>query len=363
MLGHDCFLCVFGSIEARNAVLCGGPWFIGGNIIGLDRWMPHFSPELMEGLSSLVWIQLPNLPLQYWDDCNNARIASKIGVPLWIDAQTGNWGRREYARVCVRMCLDKKLQPGIWINRMNGRFYQKVEYEGIGLLCFGCGKVGHRKEFCPSRVVGQGGNKVRRVEEQLKQGGKGECSSAQNLGRNGKLDPIQPKKMVLPVVKTEDGSKGKSVDSRDKGGNADSHDECNGGNVITEEGSQESEDQMGPWIQVPSRRRRTTRTQGKNKENMGSKQNFNIPKQVDLNKVQVPDSKLKPTHKQSRMGFKQRLLFTTGIRMANRANALKELNQLGPILEAPRKRKKEMLVDHDCEDISGEDASPLLFNV
>ncbi|PKU62397.1 hypothetical protein MA16_Dca024699 [Dendrobium catenatum] len=43
------------------------------------------------------------------------------------------------------------------------------------------------------------------------------------------------------------------------------------------------------------------------------------------------------------MGFKQRLPFTVGIRMANRANALKELNQLGPILEVPRKRKKEMM--------------------
>ncbi|KAI0488433.1 hypothetical protein KFK09_028264 [Dendrobium nobile] len=341
-LGHDCFICVFGSTEARNAILCGGPWFIEGNIVGLDRWTPQFSPESMEGLSSPVWIRLPNLPLQYWDDCNIARIASKIGVPLWIDAQTGNWGRREYARVCVRMCLDWKLQSGIWINGMNGRFYQKVEYEGIGILCYGCGKVGHWKEFCPSRAVGQGGNEARRTEEHLKQGGKGDGSSTQNLGKNGKLDPIQTKKMVLPVVKTEDSVKGKAVDSREKGGNAEAHDECNGSKVGMEEGSQDNEDHTGPWIQVPPRRRRTTRAQGKNKENVGSKQSFNIPRKVDLNKVQVPDSQLKPTHKQSRMGFKQRLPFTAGIRMANRANALKELNQLGPMVEAPRKRKKKM---------------------
>ncbi|XP_020682076.2 uncharacterized protein LOC110099311 [Dendrobium catenatum] len=330
--------------------------------MGLDRWTPHFSPESMEGLSSPVWIRLPNLPLQYWDDCNNARIALKIGVPLWIDAQTGNWGRREYARVCVRMCLDRKLQSGIWINGMNGRFYQKVVYEGIGILCYGCGKVGHQKEFCPSKAVGQGGNETRRAEELSKQGDKGDGNSAQKLSKNGILDPIQTKKTVLPVVKIEDGGKGKAVDGRKKGGNAEAHDECNGGKVGMEEGSQNNEDHTGPWIQVPPLRRRTAQAQGKNKENVGSKQNFNFPKQVDLNKVQVPDSKVKPTHKQIGMGFKQRLPFTDGIRMNNRANALKELNQLGPMVEAPRKRKKEMLGEHDCANISGGDASPLVFN-
>lgn len=154
MLGYDCFVCIFVSTEARDAMLCGGPWFIGGDIVGLDRWTPSFSLESMEGLSSPVWIRLPNLPLQYWDACNISRIASGIGVPLSINAQTGNWGRREYAWVCVRMNLANKLLAGIWVNGMNGKFYQKVEYEGIGIMCFGCGKVGHQKELCPSKNRG-----------------------------------------------------------------------------------------------------------------------------------------------------------------------------------------------------------------
>ncbi|PKU73479.1 hypothetical protein MA16_Dca008043 [Dendrobium catenatum] len=115
-MGFDCFICIFSYVEARDEVLCGGPWFIGGNLIGLDRWSPDFSPTSMEGLSSPVWIHLPNLPLLYWDDDNISRIASRIGTPLWIDAQTGNWGRREYARVCVRMNLANKLQAGVWVN-------------------------------------------------------------------------------------------------------------------------------------------------------------------------------------------------------------------------------------------------------
>ncbi|PKU59276.1 hypothetical protein MA16_Dca027819 [Dendrobium catenatum] len=48
------------------------------------------------------------------------------------------------------------------------------------------------------------------------------------------------------------------------------------------------------------------------------------------------------------------ILRNTGMRSVNRF-------QLGPIEEFPRKRKKEMLGDHDREDISGGDTSPFVF--
>ncbi|PKU84709.1 hypothetical protein MA16_Dca027323 [Dendrobium catenatum] len=57
-------------------------------------------------------------------------------------------------------------------------------------------------------------------------------------------------------------------------------------------GAQEDEEAVGPWIQVPPRRRR----------------------QVDLSKVSLPHSKVRPTEVQKRMGFKKPLPFTAGIR-------------------------------------------------
>ncbi|KAL0915379.1 hypothetical protein M5K25_015791 [Dendrobium thyrsiflorum] len=98
-IGQDCFVCTFASLEARDAVLYGGPWFIRG-------------------------------------------------TPLWIDVQTSEWGRRDYARVCVRLDLAKKIQIGIWINGINGQFYQRMEYEGLSLCCFHCGRIGHKQEGC-----------------------------------------------------------------------------------------------------------------------------------------------------------------------------------------------------------------------
>ncbi|XP_028549387.1 uncharacterized protein LOC114579333 [Dendrobium catenatum] len=324
-LGADCFICIFISVEARNEVLRGGPWFIGGNLVGLDRWTTNFSPASMEGLSSPVWIRLPNFPLQYWDECNIARIATKIGTPLWIDALTANWGRREYARVCVRMNMANKLQVGVWVKGWNGRFYQKVEYEGIGIMCFGCGKIGHRRDHCPLKDGGHGDGGMRKAGEQLKQN--------------------------EPTVKNPEQSSGR-IERAEK--------ECD----------QENDEEVGPWIQVPPRRRRNMRPSGRNFVGNNNRQLQGNLKQVDLGKVEAPQSTLRPTHKQSKMGFKKPLPFTAGmpppLPKTNRFKFMKELSQLGPITESSRKRRKELTdITNGGEDspidYGGGDASPFVF--
>ncbi|KAL0922998.1 hypothetical protein M5K25_007039 [Dendrobium thyrsiflorum] len=104
----------------------------------------------MVGLSSPMSIRLPHLPLLYWDNTNLARVASFFGKPLWVDAQTNSWGRNAFARVCVRMDRGAKFPPGVWISGLHGKFFQRVEYEGISHLCYHCGLVGHKISHCPN---------------------------------------------------------------------------------------------------------------------------------------------------------------------------------------------------------------------
>ncbi|PKU64091.1 hypothetical protein MA16_Dca007997 [Dendrobium catenatum] len=60
------------------------------------------------------------------------------------------WGRREFARACIRINLNSKLPCGIWIECLNGRFYKKVEYENLSSICFKCGRIGHKDFVCPN---------------------------------------------------------------------------------------------------------------------------------------------------------------------------------------------------------------------
>ncbi|KAI0492114.1 hypothetical protein KFK09_026379 [Dendrobium nobile] len=148
ILGGGWFLCSFSSKEMVKAMLLGGPWFVNDHIIGMEKWTPEFNSSLTKGLSSPIWVRLPNLPLQCWDEKNVACIASRVGIPLMIDGNMFNWGRREFAKICVRIQFDQPLPLEVWVDSLGGRFFQKVEYEKVSNLCFACGKIGHVDKNC-----------------------------------------------------------------------------------------------------------------------------------------------------------------------------------------------------------------------
>ncbi|XP_020694445.2 uncharacterized protein LOC110108230 [Dendrobium catenatum] len=293
----------------------------------------------MEGLSSPVWIRLPNLPLQYWDECNIARIASRFGTPLWIDAQTGSWGRREYARVCVRMNLATKLLDGVWINGWKGKFFQPMEYEGIGVMCYGCGRVGHRKEQCPSRQNSS--------ESRYLNGSRGMQPPRNQAGKSPITPPPSRPSGVDLGTSSMYGTASASAD-----GPAPPPSACRAS-------AEDNEDEVGPWIQVLPRRRRNSRVPNNGGPSSTSKGKGIAPKQVDLSKVGVPQSKVRPTQVQKCMGFKKPLPFTAGIRretpVVNRFSLDKELSLLESPVEIPQKRKKE-----EGGTVCGGDASPLV---
>ncbi|XP_028549414.1 uncharacterized protein LOC110100125 [Dendrobium catenatum] len=147
-LGTGWVLCSFKNPETMEEVITGGPWYVKGHVVGLDKWSPMFSTNSLKGISTPLWIRLPNLSLQCWDDINICRIASKVGKPYLLDGNSFQWSRREYARVCVRVPLNEKLPLGVWVEGLYGKFFQKIIYEGISKLCYECAFIGHTITAC-----------------------------------------------------------------------------------------------------------------------------------------------------------------------------------------------------------------------
>ncbi|XP_020702303.1 uncharacterized protein LOC110113924 [Dendrobium catenatum] len=146
--GMGWYLWSFKKLDAMEGVISSSPWFVNGHIVGKEWWLTKFFPSSMKGLTSPIWIRIPQFPLQCWDENNVAMIASMVGVPLMLDGNMFQWGRREFARVCVRVELDKPLPMGVWVIGKAGRFFQKVEYERISSFCYECGMVGQDKVNC-----------------------------------------------------------------------------------------------------------------------------------------------------------------------------------------------------------------------
>jgi len=75
-------------------------------------------------------------------------IGKAIGNVLRVDTVTGSETRGRFAKLYVQVDVEKPLVTAIRI----GRREQQICYEGIYKLCFGCGRLGHRKEHCPHLI-------------------------------------------------------------------------------------------------------------------------------------------------------------------------------------------------------------------
>ncbi|KAI9121075.1 hypothetical protein K1719_008108 [Acacia pycnantha] len=72
------------------------------------------------------------------------RIGNMIGKTLKIDRTTAFSEKGGFARMCVEVDLQKPLLPGFSHFGEERRF----KYEGLHLVCFTCGRYGHRMDQC-----------------------------------------------------------------------------------------------------------------------------------------------------------------------------------------------------------------------
>ncbi|PKI42201.1 hypothetical protein CRG98_037440 [Punica granatum] len=137
-LPNNFYAARFSSVDAKEWVMLGGPWIIQGHYLTVREWTNDFNPRVSRITKAAVWVQIPNLPMDYHTDLSLRRIGYALGRTMKIDKHTQGLIRGNYARLCV-----------------------EVEYEGLNLICFHCGRYGHGNETCLSmeatdQVIGSG---------------------------------------------------------------------------------------------------------------------------------------------------------------------------------------------------------------
>ncbi|KAG6600114.1 hypothetical protein SDJN03_05347, partial [Cucurbita argyrosperma subsp. sororia] len=121
------------------------PWSIPNLCIYAFRWTPDFKPSEAINSSVDVWIRLHELSIEYYDEEILRQIAATIGgVLVKFDPVTKNRRKCKFARICIRINLCDPLPSMIKL----GRIQQKIEYEGLDLLCPNCRLVHDLKQNC-----------------------------------------------------------------------------------------------------------------------------------------------------------------------------------------------------------------------
>ncbi|CAL1388660.1 unnamed protein product [Linum trigynum] len=124
----------------------GGPLMIGGHYLTVRPWRKGLNPRTGEVASTMVWVRLPGLPIEFINREAVERIASRIGRPIKVDNATQNGDMGRFARVCVEVDLTKPLLSQFKIERST--YY--IEFEGLHQICTECGRNGHTTKTCPN---------------------------------------------------------------------------------------------------------------------------------------------------------------------------------------------------------------------
>ncbi|XP_026378363.1 uncharacterized protein LOC113272781 [Papaver somniferum] len=96
----------------------------------------------------MVWVQLPGLSLEYWDEKTLFKISRAIGNPIKVDAATLNYQSGYYAKVLIKIDLAKNIPNKLWIVTGYGAFSQGVTLTNLPKFCHKCKIVGHQISEC-----------------------------------------------------------------------------------------------------------------------------------------------------------------------------------------------------------------------
>lgn len=144
----------FYSAEDYNRVLEGEPWIILGHYLTVTKWKPNFRPSLAKITSTLVWLRLPEVPLEYFTKKTLNRIGNAFGRLVKVDNTATAATIGKYVRICVELDLSKPLLPSVHIVGVQ----TAVEYEGLHQICFQCEQYGHITKDCSQHSMKSSGS-------------------------------------------------------------------------------------------------------------------------------------------------------------------------------------------------------------
>ncbi|CAI0389681.1 unnamed protein product, partial [Linum tenue] len=147
-LNNDTFLATFGDDQDYLRALTGGPWVILDHYLIVHEWSPAFRTSDKLHRSLVVWVQLPELSVHFYQTKILFALRNLIGRTIKLDYHTENRERGEFARLAIELDMTKPLPTKIWQENL----WQLVLYKNLPTICYECGRIGKQEDSCPQRA-------------------------------------------------------------------------------------------------------------------------------------------------------------------------------------------------------------------
>lgn len=142
-------VCQFRKTEYRDRIAETGPWAVKGALLNLQQWPPNLTLEDVSFSHCNILIQIHNLPPNRRNRENICRIVNHIGICVKFDENSTHEHLHKFVRVQVKVNIQGKLCPGIYITRENGeKLWLYFKYERLSDFCYGCGGFDHTEPTC-----------------------------------------------------------------------------------------------------------------------------------------------------------------------------------------------------------------------
>ncbi|GLT54683.1 hypothetical protein SLA2020_278640 [Shorea laevis] len=125
------------------------------------QWTVDFSEDV-EPVMAPVWIKLPGLAPNFYQESYLRNITAPVGTLLRRDNATKCATRTDGARVCVLMDISKPPVQQVWIGlpRQPSSVLQEFVYETLPAFCSKCNTQGHNLGTCKLLVKDMGKKRI-----------------------------------------------------------------------------------------------------------------------------------------------------------------------------------------------------------
>lgn len=131
------------------------PWVYGRSFLSLSRWFMGFDPLKNTPKNtpshSMIWVKLPNLPLELWTTETLTMIGDAVGKFIYVDP----WVRGEKDKRIAWILIERPYKGGypdqIEILWEGLKICQRLDFWGIPFRCSFCHRTGHLIRNCRHR--------------------------------------------------------------------------------------------------------------------------------------------------------------------------------------------------------------------